>query len=54
MHMKDKNQQYSCDYCSSDGVCPLPINSTTAALKLLIATIYFIVCCLKALKHNFI
>ena len=38
----------------SGGGYPLPSNSTTEALVLLGATIYFIGCWLKALEHNFL
>ena len=48
----EKYHQSSCDYVSSCGGCPLPSNSTTEALYLLGATIYFIGCWLKALEHN--
>ena len=42
-----------CDDGVSGGGCPLPSNSTTAALESLGATIYFIGCWLKSLEHNF-
>ena len=48
------NQLSSCDYGISSGGCPLPTNSTTAALESLGATIYFIGCWLKALENNFL
>ena len=47
-----EHQSSSCDYGSSGGGCPLPITSTTKALELLGATINFIGCWLKSLKHN--
>ena len=40
----EKEHQSSCDDGSSSGVCPIPSNSTTEALDLLGATIYFIDC----------
>ena len=49
-----KEHQSSCDDGIIGGGCPLPSNSTTEALYLLGATIYFIGCWLKALEHNFI
>ena len=39
---------------SSGGGYPLPSNSTIEALDSISATIYFIVCWLKALEHNFL
>ena len=48
------NQLSSCDYGISGGGCPLPTNSTTASLEPLGVTIYFIVCWIKALDHNFL
>ena len=49
-----ENQSSSCDDGRSSVGFPLPTNSTTAALGLLVATIYFIGCWLKSLEHNFI
>ena len=47
-----ENQSYSCDDGNSGGACPLPTNSTTAALKLLGKTMDLIGCWIKALEHN--
>ena len=49
-----EHQSSICDDISSGGGCPLPKNSTTEALVLLGATIYFISFWLKALEHNFL
>ena len=49
-----ENQSYSCDDGISGEGCPLPTNSTTAALESLGATIDFIGCWLKSLEHNFL
>ena len=49
-----ENKSCSCDDGSIGGDCPLPTNSTTAALKYLGENIDFIGCWLKSLEHNFI
>ena len=49
-----EHQSYSCDYVSSGGSCPLLTTSITESLELLVVTIDFIGCCLKALEHNFL
>ena len=51
---KREHQSSSCYDGSSGGGCPLPTNSTKEVLELLVATIDFIVCWLKALEHNFL
>ena len=48
----EKKHTSSCDDGSSGGCFPPPSNSTTEALVLLGATIYFIGYCLKALEQN--
>ena len=47
-----ENKSTSCDDGRSGGGCSLRTNSTTEALELIGATIYFIGCCLKVLDHN--
>ena len=54
INVHEKEHQYSCDYVRRGEGCPLPSNSTTEALHLLGATIYFINFWLKYFEHNFI
>ena len=49
-----ENQSSICYDGSSGGGCPLPKNSTTSALELLGATIYFIGFGVISLEHNFL
>ena len=51
---RKQHQSSICDYGRSGGGCPLPTNPTTEASELLCATIYFTVCWLKTLEHNFL
>ena len=48
IYSHEKEHHSSCDDSSSGWGCPLPSNSTTGALDLLCATIYFNDCWIKA------